>query len=149
MNSCTFESSLLKLKKLEKKIDFLEQKESLISENTLDFVENLLKINLNNDLRLFFKIMNGGFIGIDIFCLEKCVIETLECRRNYTDKRKKKLKNSIVISDDGTGNPILIKNTGTIYLFHHDDNTYEIIEQSLTSLIEDYISNLEKVAKKY
>lgn len=82
-------------------------------------------------------------MGLDIYTLQECVLQTLECRKLYTDKRKRKLKNSIVISNDGTENAIMISNTGTIYMFHHDDSTYEIIDKTLEEIVEEYINNLK------
>lgn len=139
MKQNTFEELLPEVEQIESKIEWVISPKEGVSLEVIFFVESLLNIKLNENIKYFFQQRNGGYIGMEIFSLESCVLHTLSCREIYTDrKRKGKLKNSLVISDDGAGNPILINEAGIIYLFHHDDVTYELVDKTLTEILEEY-----------
>ena len=139
INTC-----LDKLDKLSETSEWIKADTPGLANEVLAFVESLLDIQMCPDLKETFRRHNGLFMGIDIFNLQTCIISTLQCREDYTDnKRRRKLRGALVISDDGSGNPILISNTGQLYLFHHDDITYEILESNFITVFRNYLSGFE------
>ncbi|CAM4077081.1 Knr4/Smi1-like domain-containing protein [Flavobacterium branchiophilum] len=110
--------------------------------------EKQLNIKFHDDYISFIKKFGGAYAGIPIYAFtnnemlstDSIVDLTNSFREDYADDyRSKIIKESYVISFDGSGNPILINKKGEVIIFYHDNNEYKILSGSLSKLLEDIL----------
>lgn len=102
--------------------------------------ENKLGIKLSDDYIEFIKLFGGAYAGIDIHAFENAesigkesVIDfTLDLRKSHPE-----VQDTYVISDDGSGNPIMINPNGEVVIYYHDSGESEILSSSLGKYIEE------------
>jgi hypothetical protein len=102
--------------------------------------ENKLGVTFSDDYIAFIKLFGGAYAGIDIHAFENAesigkesVIDlTLDVRTSHPE-----VQNAYVISDDGSGNPIMINPNGEVLIYYHDCGETEILSSSLGKYIEE------------
>lgn len=142
---------MLKTELVKRLETFLNEHESLLGEPATkeQITEAELKLGLkfSEDYVDFITKFGGAFGGIDIhaFCNgslvgKETVVELTEwLRKNYSagDPREEEALQSIAISDDGSGNPIIINKNGEVVIYYHDCDEREVLAPSLNQFIED------------
>lgn len=98
--------------------------------------EQELGVKFSSDYIDFIKNFGAAYTGMMINALdgnENVVDETKSFREVHPD-----VTDTYVISDDGSGNPIMINSKGEVEIYYHDsDAEIEIIASSLEQYIED------------
>ena len=129
------------IKRLEK---FLKENEMLGNPATSEQIakaEKELNIKLPEEYVDFITRFGATYAGVDIYAFEEpenIVRLTLQAREAYkNDGRQEEAMRSVVISDDGAGNPILINGVGEVVVFYHDCDERELLASSLNQLIEN------------
>ena len=105
--------------------------------------ENLLNVKFNDQYLEFITLFGGAFGGINIHAFNngsligKATVVDLALKFRQAQGRNlnSALKNLYVISDDGSGNPILMNAQGNIFVFLHDSGDMEILSNSLEDLL--------------
>lgn len=105
--------------------------------------EEKLNIKFNEQYIEFIKLFGGAFGGIAIHAFingslvgKATVVDlTQKFRETYKDLDESVLNAFYVISDDGSGNPILMNSDGEIYIFTHDTYGMECLYSSLEALL--------------
>jgi SMI1 / KNR4 family (SUKH-1) len=122
--------------------------------------EKMLHVKFNDQYVQFIKLFGGAYGGLAISAFnngdligKSTVIDlTLKFRKIFEEdifdfngmefegeSVELLLKNSYVISDDGSGNPILMNEQGKLFIFLHDSGEVELLNNSLEELlIETY-----------
>ncbi|MCI3881177.1 SMI1/KNR4 family protein [Acinetobacter genomosp. 16BJ] len=109
-------------------------------------VENILKIKLPEDYKLFVSTYGGSYAGLAIYGLknaemmgDETVIELTNRARKLLDDLKvdNYILKSVVVSDDGAGNPIFINVNGEVYIYYVDNGEYNKLGDSLGDVIEE------------
>ena len=108
--------------------------------------QNNLGIKFNSDYIYFLKKYGGASAGIDIYSISSTsnstilgnenVIDQTICLWNEYSSHDNFLKTLYVISDDGSGNPILMHPNGEIFIFYHDDFTIQKLYSNLEELFQ-------------
>lgn len=102
-----------------------------------------LGLKFNEQYKDFIKLFGGAFGGIEIHAFnngdligDETVIElTKEFRKAYSEHLTEELMQSCAISDDGSGNPILINSKGHIIIFLHETGEIQKMHNSLEELL--------------
>ena len=105
-----------------------------------------LNIKFNEQYVEFIKRFGGAFGGIDIHAFNNgaligkaTVTEMTEKFRSiYTDNLPEELVSAIVISDDDSGNSILINTAGEIFIYLHEEDVVEILYDLLNALLTKF-----------
>ncbi|UTC67007.1 SMI1/KNR4 family protein [Treponema sp. OMZ 799] len=107
--------------------------------------EQELNIKLDEDYKEFIKLFGGAYAGLTIHAFEngesigkETIIElTRYARKLFNDiKLFPEINTSLVIADDGSGNPIAIEADGSVVLFDLDIEKKRVIACSFERLIE-------------
>lgn len=109
----------------------------------INAAEKKLNVKFNEQYVEFIKLFGGAFGGIDIHAFQNgsligkaTVTEMTEKFWSvYADKLPENLAGAVVISDDGSGNPILINTAGEIYIYFHEEDEAELLYDSLEALL--------------
>ena len=106
------------------------------SDDQILCAEQELGVKFSSDYIDFIKSFGTAYAGMMINALdgnENVVDETKSLREVHPE-----VTDTYVISDDGSGNPIMINSKGEIEIYYHDsDAEREIIALSLEQYIED------------
>lgn len=113
------------------------------SDEEIARAEGVLNIKFNDQYIQFIKLFGGAFGGISIHAFNNgslignaTVIDLTEkFRETYSDLDGNILRSFYVISDDGSGNPILMNSNGEIFIFLHDSYEIEYLYSSLEELL--------------
>ncbi|OBY76081.1 hypothetical protein NG55_05310 [Acinetobacter gyllenbergii] len=109
-------------------------------------VENILRIKLPEDYKLFVSTYGGSYAGLAIYGLknaemmgDETVIELTNRARKLLDDLKvdNYILKSVVVSNDGAGNPIFININGEVYIYYVDNGEYNKLGDSLGDVIEE------------
>lgn len=109
-------------------------------------VENILKIKLPEDYKLFVSTYGGSYAGLAIYGLKNAEMMGDETVIELTNRARKLLYDlkvdnyilkSVVVSDDGAGNPIFINVNGEVYIYYVDNGEYNKLGDSLGDVIEE------------
>lgn len=108
--------------------------------------ERVLNVKFNEEYIRFIKLFGGACVGIEIYVFnnedslrKNSVIEsTQRFRKGGEDVIPQELKDAYVISDDGSGNPILMNTEGKIFIFLHDSWEVELVSNSLQEMLMKY-----------
>ncbi|EAE5922248.1 SMI1/KNR4 family protein [Listeria monocytogenes] len=113
------------------------------TEEQIHEAEKILDVQFNKQYIHFIKQFGGAFGGISIHAFNNgsligkaTVIDlTLKFRKIYGETISKELSESYVVSDDGSGNPILMDTAGKITIYYHDSGESELLYDSLQELL--------------
>jgi cell wall assembly regulator SMI1 len=102
--------------------------------------EDKLGVKFSDDYIEFIKLFGGAYAGIEIrafdnaACMgkESVVDFTLALRTSHPE-----VQDTYVISDDGSGNPIMMNQHGEVIIYYHDSGESETLALSLGEYIED------------
>ncbi|MFI8147071.1 SMI1/KNR4 family protein [Acinetobacter sp. ABJ_C5_2] len=123
-----------------------EMKGIPLTVNDINYVQTSLKIKLSDDYKLFISTYGGSYAGLGIYDLKNAEMLGEENVINLTNRGRKLLDDlkvdnyileSIVVSDDGAGNPIFINEKGKIYIYYIDNDEYKKLGNSLGEVIEE------------
>ncbi|EPY08598.1 SMI1 / KNR4 family protein [Paenibacillus alvei TS-15] len=125
--------------------------------------EKMLNVKFNDQYVQFIKLFGGAYGGLTISAFnngdligKSTVVDlTLKFRMIFKEEIydfngiefegesvEFLLKNSYVISDDGSGNPILMNERGEIFIFLHDSGEVELLYYSLEELLIETYSKI-------
>lgn len=132
--------------KLLKRIDaFLHKNHMMGTPATAEQIaeaEEKLGVKFSRDYVDFISRFGDAYAGLDIWAFEgnETVVsrtESLrEVHREVLEEVQPDIDGVYVISDDGSGNPIVQDPKGRILLFDHDNNEFELLSESLEQFIE-------------
>lgn len=113
------------------------------SDEEITHAESMLNIKFNDQYIQFITLFGGAFGGISIHAFNNGSLIgnatvtdlTEKFRKTYSDLDKNILKAFYVLSDDGSGNPILMNTDGEIFIFLHDSYEVEYLYGSLEELL--------------
>lgn len=107
-----------------------------VSDEQVLRAEQELGVKFSSDYIDFIKNFGAAYAGMMINALdgnENVVDDTKSLREVHPE-----VTDTYVISDDGSGNPIMINSKGEIEIYYHDSNAeIETIASSLEQYIED------------
>lgn len=108
--------------------------------------EQLLNVRFHEDYVRFIKMFGGAYAGLAVHAFsngssvgqETIVDLTLDFREQCKELPfGDVLRTSYVISIDGSGDPIIIDQTGKVIICYHDTGEVELLADSFETLIED------------
>ena len=114
------------------------------TEEEISKAENELNVSFHDDYKTFIKKFGGAYVGIPIYAFtnnemlaEDTIVDiTKQFRLDYEgDARSSIINDCLVISFDGSGNPIMINPNGQILTFYHDNDEVKILSNSLPELL--------------
>ena len=126
--------------------DYPELKGILASSEEIKYAENILRIKFHDDYIEFIKKFGGASAGLDIHAFhnstligKETVIELTQGFQKLLELHEQPMnKNKLyAISDDGSGNPILMDQQGHIFIYYHDSSEMEMLYESLDSLFKE------------
>lgn len=92
----------------------------------------------------FIKKFGGASAGLDIHAFhnstligKETVIELTQGFRKLLELHEQPMNKLYAISDDGSGNPILMDQQGHIFIYYHDSSEMEILYESLDRLFKE------------
>ena len=108
--------------------------------------EKYLETKFNEDYIQFIKLFGGSCVGLSIYAFNNgsllgstTVVElTRRFRKDAGEMIPSELKDAYAISDDGSGNPILMNKDGNIFIFLHDSWEVELLYHSLEEMLMNY-----------
>lgn len=120
-----------------------------VTEDDIHSAQSKLGIAFNLDYIELIKRYGGVSVGIDIYSIssssnakmignENIIEKTIHVWNEYSHHNNF-LKELYVISDDGSGNPILMHSNGGIYIFDHDGFTIDKLYNNLQDLFEQVL----------
>lgn len=131
------------LQELEKTILYLDFTRQPIALQKIEQLEQVHGIQINPYLKQIFVTVGCTYWGLQDMGWEWIELANISCREDYADDaRKRILAKSLVFSDDGAGNPIMINREGVIHIFYHDNEGYEQFAESIPMIIENFIQHL-------
>lgn len=117
-----------------------------VKEADIISAQNNLGIKFNSDYIYFLEKYGGSSAGIDIYSISSTTNSSVIGNENVIDQtiylwneysqHNNFLKNLYAISDDGSGNPILMHPNGEIFIFYHDNFTIEKLYSNLEELFQ-------------
>ncbi|MFC3850304.1 SMI1/KNR4 family protein [Corynebacterium hansenii] len=114
------------------------------SDADIAHAESTLGLKFNDEYEQLIRNFGGCIIGIDVHAFEnspiqgrETVIELTEWfRESWPDAADESHLNYFAISDDGSGNEILMKaGDNRIFIFYHDSGSTEVLFDSLEDMI--------------
>ncbi len=118
----------------------------MATDNQIINAEILLNTKFDVQYKSFIQNFGGAYVGVAIYGFENSSSLGTETVIDLT-LNARKLSNSlglfdevnqcIVISDDGSGNPIAIETNGNIVLFDYDIEEKQLLALTFEQLIED------------
>ncbi|WP_367597808.1 SMI1/KNR4 family protein [Pseudomonas fulva] len=118
------------------------------TEKEIGEAEATLNVKFNTQYIEFIKHFGGAFAGISIHAFnngemigDETVTTLTQNFRTHTYGLTQELNDSYVISDDGSGNPILINNKGQILIYLHETGETEILHESFNQLLDHSLPN--------
>lgn len=133
----------MKQKLLKRLSTFLKENEMLgtpATDEQIEQAEKELGIKFSADYIDFIKHFGGAYAGLSIhaFINGKAIgKETVIELTNALRISHPEVSNTYVISDDGSGNPIMINSKGEVLIYYHDDEESEVLASSLEKYIEE------------
>ncbi|MFC9774369.1 SMI1/KNR4 family protein [Paenibacillus chitinolyticus] len=108
--------------------------------------EQQLNVSFHEDYSHFIRMFGGAYAGLAVHAFsngsslgnETVVDLTLGFREQFKGLPfAEVLRTGYVISMDGSGNPILINQSGQVFICDHDTGEMELIADSFEALIEE------------
>ncbi|WP_143305677.1 SMI1/KNR4 family protein [Chitinophaga vietnamensis] len=112
----------------------------------IDNAEKDLNVKMSEDYKDFIQHFGGAYAGIAVHAFVNGSSVGNETVVELTDRGRKlfndanlfpEINDSIVIADDGSGNPIAIEPTGEVVLFDYDTEEKQVLSASFGQFIED------------
>ncbi|KOP78410.1 hypothetical protein AMS59_11095 [Lysinibacillus sp. FJAT-14745] len=108
--------------------------------------EQVLNVKFNKEYVQFIKLFGGACVGLSIhafnngsFIGKSTVVELTQWfQKDGEDTIPQELKGAYVISNDGSGNPVLMNEDGNIFIFWHDSWEVELLHNSLQEMLLKY-----------
>lgn len=133
---------ILKLK------SFLDKHPSLSGKPATDDeiikAERILNVHFDKCYKEFIKKFGGAFAGIGIHAFNngasvgnETVIELTKKNRELFAGLFPEINEYVIVSDDGSGNPIGIAPDGKVVLFDYDTEEKDVLSNSFESFIEN------------
>ena len=96
----------------------------------------------------FIKRFGGSFAGVDVRAFangslvgRETVTElTLRFRDFYGEGLQDELRDAVVLSDDGAGNPVLVTAQGEVLLYLHEEGEVECLFPSLYDMMDAWLA---------
>ncbi|MFE4571116.1 SMI1/KNR4 family protein [Paenibacillus chitinolyticus] len=116
------------------------------SQEEIAHAEQQLNVSFHEDYSHFIRKFGGAYAGLAVHAFsngsslgnETVVDLTLEFREQFKGLPfAEVLRTGYVISLDGSGNPILINQSGQVFICDHDTGEMELIADSFEALIEE------------
>ena len=116
-----------------------------VNEEIIKTAEKELNVNCDKDYVQFLSLFGGSYSGFPVYGFNNCemlsgetVIDlTKDFRKNYSvDNRCELIQSSYVISITGNGDPVFISPDNKVWIYYHDDNEIERLDESFEGLIE-------------
>ncbi len=124
--------------------DYPELKGIPASSEEIKHAENILGIKFHDDYIEFIKKFGGASVGLDIHAFnnstligKETVIELTQGFQKLLELHEQPMNKLYAISDDGSGNPILMDQQGHIFIYYHDSSEMEMLYESLDSLFKE------------
>ncbi|MFF2484624.1 SMI1/KNR4 family protein [Paenibacillus sp. NPDC058071] len=117
-----------------------------VSQEEIVKAQQWLEVNFHEDYIQFIKTFGGAYAGLAIHAFsngsslgnETVVDLTLGFREQFKEHPLAEvLRTSYVISMDGSGDPIIINQTGKVYICYHDNGEIKLLADSFEELIEE------------
>ncbi|OSI24579.1 SMI1/KNR4 family protein [Neisseria dumasiana] len=106
--------------------------------------ENILDVKFNDDYVEFIKTFGGACVGIDVHAFDnpiiigkETVIELTQGFQKLLKLHGKSMNKFYAISDDGSGNPIIMNEEGKIAIYYHDSSDFEILYESFEDMLKE------------
>lgn len=138
---------------LKNKIEFFLQTHmdlmgSPATEQQIELAEETLSTRFNEQYVEFIKLFGGSYAGIGLHAFQNgaligkaTVTElTTRFRERYKTQHYSQLNDAYVISDDGSGNPVIMNPAGEIFLYLHEEDELELLYPSLNDLLNQTFS---------
>ena len=112
-------------------------------------IETQLNIRIDPMYQDFIQHFGGAYAGLSIHAIKNAeclgnetVIEMTRHAREMVREINPQhaLMTSLVISDDGAGNPIYIRTDAQVYIIYHDDLTEKFLAENLEILVQESFS---------
>lgn len=119
------------------------------TEEQITGAEKALGVKMDEDYKTFIRHFGGAYAGIAVHAFANGSSVGNETVEELTDRGRKlfneadlfpEINDSIVIADDGSGNPIAIEPNGEVVLFDYDTEEKQILSASFEQFIEDNFS---------
>ncbi|KOR89161.1 SMI1/KNR4 family protein [Paenibacillus solani] len=116
------------------------------TQEEISHAEQLLNVSFHEDYLRFIRMFGGAYAGLPIHAFsngssignETIVDLTLDFREQCKELPfGEELRVSYVISIDGSGDPIIIDQTGKVFICYHDTGEVKFLADSFEALIED------------
>lgn len=108
--------------------------------------EKELNIIMDKDYKEFIQIFGGAYAGLAIHAFingtsigNETIIDLTNSARNLFNDANlfPEINKSLVIADDGSGNPIAIMPNGEVVLFDYDTEEKQVLSNSFEEFIEE------------
>ncbi len=106
------------------------------SDEQIASAEKILGVKFSTDYIDFIKNFGKAYAGMMINALDGNE-NVVDCTKSLREEHPE-VKDTYVISDDGSGNPIMINTKGEVQIYYHDSDA-EI--ETLASSLEQFIEN--------
>lgn len=116
------------------------------SQEEIASAEQRLKVNFHEDYVHFIRTFGGAYAGLAVYAFsngsslgnETVVDLTLGARVQFKEPPFAEiLQTSYVISMNGSGDPIIINESGSVFICYHYSGEIELLADSFETLIED------------
>lgn len=129
---------------------FREDRASLVgspaTQEEIAHAEQQLNVRFHEDYVHFIRKFGGAYAGLAVHAFsngssignETVADLTLDFREQYKELPiGDALQTGYVISIDGSGNPIIIDQSGKVFICHHDTGEVKLLADSFEALIEE------------
>lgn len=116
------------------------------SQDEIVKAQQQLEVNFHEDYVNFIRMFGGAYAGLAVYAFsngsslgnETVVDLTLGFREQFKELPfAEVLRTSYVISMDGSGDPIIINQTGKVFICYHDTGEMKLLADSFEELIEE------------
>jgi len=116
------------------------------SQDEIVKAQQRLEVNFHEDYLHFIRTFGGAYAGLAVYAFsngsslgnETVVDLTLGFREQFKELLfAEVLRTSYVISMDGSGDPIIINQTGKVFICYHDTGEMKLLADSFEELIEE------------
>ncbi|WP_068774997.1 SMI1/KNR4 family protein [Paenibacillus sp. FJAT-26967] len=116
------------------------------SQEQIAKAQQRLNVNFHEDYVHFIRTFGGAYAGLAVYAFsngsslgnETVVDLTLSFREQFKEHPfAEVLQTSYVISMDGSGDPIIINQSGKVFICYHDTGEIQFIADSFEVLIEE------------
>lgn len=114
------------------------------TDHQIEAAEKTLSTRFHAEYIEFIKLFGGSYAGMSVHAFhngpligKSTVTElTTRFRERYDTHHLSQLDGAYVISDDGSGNPVLMNPAGQIFLYLHEEDELELLYSSFDDLLK-------------